>query len=381
MAAFVIFEIGLILLAVAAMSHCDPNPGGPPALAVVNTTDLGTIATNPDIRGRDGAVSALFQSYSVWLYGDTFLNEPNADGRTLISDSWSFTTDLNARDGISGFTERLDPAGAPEMILVETPAEYSFNQAHYGDPCQEQPCGARWALWPSTMVTDTMNNRALVFYMLVYALPGSFNFRGIGNSVAIWQNFNQQPQRPNFNPPFVTDHPDLMFNQNEPNFGSAAFISGGSLYIYGCGLPSDSNDKGCRLAKADPNAVLNRNAWSFYAGNGSWSSQLSDAVSVIPQANILSISWNAYLQQYVAVASQLFSQNVTLRTSPQPEGPWSREVTAFVAMQPASGNTYDARDHPEYELNSGQTIFITYSRDTGNFSSEVRLVSVQLQHP
>jgi hypothetical protein len=381
MALFFILDIGLILLSVAAMSHCNSNPGGPPALTVVSTTDLGTIATNPDILGRDGAASALFQGYSVWLYGDTFLGKPNADGRTLISDSWSFTTDLNAQDGISGFTERLDSVKAPEMILVETPAEYSFNQAHYGDSCQVQPCGARWALWPSTIVTDTANNRALVFYMLVYALPGSFNFQGIGNSVAIWQNFGQQPQRPNFNPPFVADHPDLMFNQNEPNFGSAAFIRGGSLYVYGCGVPGNSYDKGCRLAKVDPNGVLNRNAWNYYAGNGKWSSQLSDAVSVIPQTNIAGISWNDYLQQYVAVASQLFSQNVTLRTSPQPEGPWSREVTAFVAMQPASGNTYDARDHSEYELNGGQTIFVTYSRDLGNFASEVRLVSVQLQRP
>jgi hypothetical protein len=70
-----------------------------------------------------------------------------------------------------------------------------------------------------------------------------------------------------------------------------------------------------------------------------------------------------------------------LRTAPRPEGPWSREVTAFVAMQPTSGNVYDARAHAEYDLNGGQTIFVTYSRSTGEFTSEVRLVSVELQRP
>jgi hypothetical protein len=359
---------------------CGSN-GPPPALKIVSVTDLGTIPTNPDILGRDGALSAVFQGYSVWLYSDTFLAHPNADGRTLISDSWSFATDLNAQDGIGGFQERLDSSGAPAMILVETPAEYTFNQAHNGNPCQEQPCGARWALWPSSMVTDSVNNQALVFYMLVSALPGNFNFQALGNSVAVWQNFSQLPQRPSFDPPFVPNHPDLMFTQDEPNFGSASLIAAGTLYIYGCGIPTNSSDKGCRLAKVDPANVLNRSAWNFYAGNGNWSSQLSSAISILPDSNILSVSWNDYLQQYVAIYSQLLSNNVMIRTAPQPEGPWSGERTAFVAMQPVSGNVYDARSHSEYDLNGGQTIFVTYSRSIGSFSSEVRLVSMQLQQP
>jgi hypothetical protein len=364
-----------------ATTNCGSNPGPPPALTVTSVNDLGTIPTNPDILGRDGAMSAVFQGYSVWLYGDTFLANPNAEGRGLISDSWSYTTDLNAQDGISGFQERLDSSGSPEMILPETPAEYAFNQAHNGNPCQTPPCGARWALWPSSIVVDPASNSALVFYMVVYSLPGPFNFQGVGNSVAIWQDFSQQPQRPTFNPPIVPDHPDLMFDENEPNFGSASLISGGTLYIYGCGVPSDSSDKRCRLAKVDPASVQDLSAWSFYAGNGSWSSQLSSAVSVIPDANILTVSWNDYLQQYVAIYSQLLSNNVMVRTAPAPEGPWSGERTVFVAMQPASGDIYDARQHPEYDLDGGQTIFVTYSRSTGEFTSEVRLVEVLLQRP
>jgi len=375
------FRLSLILISALFISNCGSKPGSAPALNIGSVRDLGTIPTNPHILGRDGAVSAAFQGNSVWLYGDTFLAKPNADGRGLISDSWSFTTDRNAQDGISGFQERLDSSGAPEMILPETSAEFTFNQQHNRNPCQVQPCGARWALWPSSIVTDTVNNRALVFYMVVYALPGSFNFQGIGNSVATWSDFSRQPQRPTFNPPVVTDHPDLMFDQNQPNFGSAAFINSGVLYIYGCGIPSNSSDKGCRLAQVDPGSVLNNAAWTYYAGNGNWSPQLHDAVSVIPDANILSVSWNDYLQQYVAIYSQLLSNNVMIRTAANPEGPWSGEKNLFTARQPTSGDVYDARAHSEYDLNAGQTVFVTYSRATGIFSSEVRLVSVELQHP
>lgn len=373
--------IGPVLLLSIGLAGCNSNPGPAPGLGIVKVTDLGTIPTHADILGRDGAYSAVFQGYSVWLYGDTFLANPNAEGFTLISDSWSYTSDLSAQIGISGFQERLDSAGAPSMILAETAAEQAFNAAHNGNPCAQSPCGARWALWPSSIVSDSSTNQAFVFYMVVYALPGAFNFQASGNSVALWQDFQQLPQRPTFNPAIVTGHPDLMFNQDEPNFGTAAFISGGMLYVYGCGTPSNGGDKGCRLAKVDPANAQERNSWSFYTGSGNWSSSVGDAVSVFTGSSIMSVSWNNFLQQYVAVFSPPFSQNIEMRTAPNPEGPWSREVTAFVAMQPVSGNVYDAHAHPEYDENSGETIFVTYSRSTGSFTSEVRLVSVQLQRP
>jgi len=375
------FTISFLFPLVLATACSNSNPGPPPALKVANVTDLGPIPTNPDILGRDGAYSAVFGGYSVWIYGDTFLANPNAEGFSLISDSWSYTSDLNAQDGITGFQERLDSAGAPTMILPETAAEQEFNAAHNGNPCAEQPCGARWALWPSSIVTDTTRNQALVFYMVVYALPGAFNFQAAGNSVAVWQDFQQLPQRPSFNTPIVANHPDLIFNQDQPNFGTASLISNGTLYIYGCGTPTNGFDKGCRLAKADPGSVQNPSAWAFYAGNGSWSSQVGAALSVFTGSSIVSVSWNSFLEQYVAVYSPPFSQNVMMRTAPNPEGPWSAETLAFNAMQPVSGNVYDAHAHSEYDLNGGQTIFVTYSRATGTYTSEVRLVMIELQKP
>jgi len=70
-----------------------------------------------------------------------------------------------------------------------------------------------------------------------------------------------------------------------------------------------------------------------------------------------------------------------MRTAPAPEGPWSREVHAFDALSPVSGTVDDAQSHPEYNLNGGQTMFVTYSHATGTFSSEFHLVAVQLAKP
>lgn len=377
----------LSLLVTLGISGCgvasDKSSGsGPsPRVVVVSATDLGTLPTNPDITARDEAYSALFQGHSVWLYGDTALRNEDVSGRNFISNTWSYTTDLNASSGIGGFQERLDSTGSPTMILQETPAEYSFNIAHYWNNCSTSDplCGYRWAIWPSSITVDPASNQAFVFYTVQY-IDNFGNFQGWGSSVAPWQNVNQLPQRPTFNPPVVIDHPDLMFGQSEPSFGSASLISNGMLYVYGCGEDTNGLDKGCRIAKVTPKTIMDKSTWSFYTGNGQWSSSDVNAVPVFNGLDILSVSWNDYLQQYVAVYASLFSNDVMIRTSPNPEGPWSDEVKAFTAMAPAGGsNIYDAQAHSEYDASGGQTIYVTYSRSTGDSASEVRLVAVQLR--
>lgn len=364
------------LLGVLALASC-ASPGPPASLAVVQTADLGTIEMNPKILGRDGGYSGVFAGNSVWVYGDTFLANPNSAGQTLISDSWAFTADLNVTDGITGFQEREDASGAPAMLLAYSADELAFNAAHAGNTCQQQPCGARWALWPGAVVGDATRNRALVFYQVVMAQPGNFNFSAVGYSVAIWQDFDGQPQRPTITPGAA--HPDLLFGPNAPSFGSAAFADGDTLYAYGC--DGSKSNVPCYLGRVALENVLNLSAWSFYAGNGTWSSNLSAAVTVMNAEPILSVSWNDYLQCYVAAYVAPFSQHVRMRTSPAPEGPWSREVAAFDALAPTNGGSdvHDAQAHPEFEADDGQTMYVTYSHSTGPFSSELRLVSVEVR--
>ncbi len=367
------------LLSICALSGCSLYPGGSSGLsadlAVVKATDLGPIITNQKIVGRDGGYSGVFAGNSIWVFGDTFLTNPNAEGQTLISDSWAYTTDFNAAAGISGFQEREDSVGAPTMLLQLTGAEQAFNAAHQGNACLEQPCGARWALWPGAIANDPARNCALVFYQLVSAQPGNFNFHAVGYSIAIWQNFASLPQRPAISP--GAEHPDLLFGQNDPSFGSSALVVGDMLYAYGC--TSSDFAVPCVLGRVPLQNCLNRSSWTFYADNGNWSSDLSAATFVFTGNSILNVSWNTYLQRYVAVYNSPLSVNVMMRSAPNPEGPWSREVHAFTALSPASGSVHDAQAHPEYNLNGGQTMFVTYSHSTGSFSSEFRLVSVELQ--
>ncbi|MBN2494613.1 MAG: hypothetical protein JXR96_08500, partial [Deltaproteobacteria bacterium] len=65
---------------------------------------------------------------------------------------------------------------------------------------------------------------------------------------------------------------------------------------------------------------------------------------------------------------------------PRPEGPWSASLHAFDALPPENdaGWVYDVLSHPELEQD-GRIQYVTYSRATGDFLSELRVVELALR--
>jgi hypothetical protein len=374
------------LLAGAILCACGGGSDGPPPTGSLSSSlhvqaqDLGTLPTNPDITGRDEAYSASFQGYSIWVYGDTGLQKKDVSGRNFLSNTWSYTSNFNGPPIAANFQERLDSVGSPTMLIQETPDEYSYDIAHYWDNCQQSTdpnCGARWGIWPSVMITDPVTGYGLVFYMLESIDPVG-NFTEQGTSVAIWKSFDQLPQRPTFNPAIVPGHSDLMFSSSETGFGGAAVISNGLLYVYGC-HHAEGLDKSCQVAKVSPATVQDKTTWTYYAGDGTWSSNENAAVTVFTGLDIMSVSWNNYLQRYVACYNALGTQNVMLRTAPAPEGPWSDELVAFTSVLNSDGSqAYDAQAHSEFDANGGQTIYVTYTNNMIN-GSVIRVVQLNLQ--
>lgn len=45
-------------------------------------------------------------------------------------------------------------------------------------------------VWPGPPIWDAARGRALIFYGLIYGEPGPFNFRGVGESIAVWRDFD-----------------------------------------------------------------------------------------------------------------------------------------------------------------------------------------------
>ncbi len=368
-------ELGAPPLALAALllARCAGAP--PPDVALVAATDLGPLRQSPVVRGRDGGPSLRAHGRSVWLFGDTTLQRANADGQTWLNDSWSFTEQTSAAAGIT-LSDRLDAAGGLSEFFPLTPEERAFNVAHRGDPCAEAPCGARWAFWPGAGVVDPSTGRALIFYGKVRAAPGDFNFHAVGHSLATWDAFDRPPVRPVVAP--GTAEPTLLFGENDPGFGAGAVLVDGELFAYGC--TQQGLAKPCRLARVPLAQALDRRAWRFWSGSG-WSAAVADAASLFDGSDILSVSWAPALGRFLAVYSEPLGRTVVLRTAPRPEGPWSATLRLFEAQAPSEGNgwVYDAQAHAEFAEDGGRVQYVTYSRSTGFFEGEFRLVRVTLR--
>lgn len=368
---------GLLALAPLLLVGSACAESRPAEARVVGARELGVLEQAATIQGRDGGESALAWGRSIWVFGDTVLNAPDAAGSSWHHNSWSYTADLDAGDGIGSFVERPDAAGAPAYLLPPTADEQAFNDAHAGDPCAETPCGARWAVWPTALVFDEPRDRVLVFYDLIYAEPGEMNFRGVGSGVATWDAFDEEPVRPVVAP--GTAHPTLLFGEDEPGYGTAAVLDGDDLYVFGC--RQDGFDFPCTVARVPAAAVLDRAAWRSWDG-AAWSTSLHAARPVLRGAPIVGVFFNRHLERWCAVHSAPLDNDVVLHTAPALAGPWSDPLRLFTAdRRTDEGWVYDALPHAEYSEQDGRVLYVTHSRPTGVgwFGAELALVRVELE--
>ncbi len=384
----------LVALALVALAGCDAaDPDGPradgssaaatapegratvPVPSVLSATDLGVVAQLPIIRGRDGGISALVGGRSVWTFGDTPLNGPNVDGRNWVDNSLSWTSDLDASDGISFEGNYLDAVGAPAEIIPFLPWEQRYNDRHAGNPCEEEPCGAAIAFWPGDLIPDPARNRVLMFYYELWRRPGVAGWRTIGSGIAVWDE-GMSPgsvRRPVQNPGSRT--PTLLWERDELAYTNAALVVDETLYAYGC--KQVWIEHRCRVARVPLADVLDKSAWRYYTGSD-WSADPADAARIFDGGSAgTSVFYVPHYGGYMAIYNPAFDNTVRYRTSRTPWGPWS-EPQALFTMRPGQGTfgNYSAHAHPEFAEADGQVQYVTYAHQTGFLQQELPLVRV-----
>ncbi len=332
--------------------------------------DLGPVRFLPVIRGRDGGFSAIFDGRSVWMFGDTPLNTAGVDGSEWRSSTWAWTDPVDARRGVS-LREPLDANGAPGEFLPFTPEERAYNAAHDQDTVagHEQ---SRWRLWPGPIVVDPRTHRAFVFYFKVMARNGPFD--GVGQSIALWDSLDRAVVRPRVTP--GADEPTLLSVRGDIPEVMGALAVHDSLYAVRCiqggpGFP-------CIVSRVAFDDALVRSAWEFYAGGGRWTADWHQAIRVLDAGPMVSVHWNEHLRRYLAVYSPPLSSTIEMRTAEHVEGPWSPGQVIATGRPPASKDSWDycGVAHAELQQAGGEREYVTYCRDTGNFTSELRLLEI-----
>jgi hypothetical protein len=343
------------------------NCSAPPGVNVLEVQQLGPIESPVTIDGRDGGGSGLFKGRSIWVYGDTVVKEKGSYPTTWRNNTMSWTNDLDASNGVSGFHQPVDPLRAPREFFPQTEDERAFNLAHVddGDGLCDDPCGARLAIWGSAPLEDTARDRALLTYGKVYAEPGGFHFSILGTSIAVWEDFDEGPLRPNVRSNL--DDPTLLFDAKKGEY-AIPVIADERLYLFSCsGGPDDSRE--CRLARAPLENILHRDAWEFRSDDH-WSTNIDDATPLFEGSPNLTVYWNAHLRRWVAI--YMSWGEIIIRSAEQVQGPWSDKSVVFV---PSEEGAIHAFGHAEYQENGGEVEYITY------LAAQFRLLRVKLALP
>jgi hypothetical protein len=329
-----------------------------PAISVSEVRDLGRVRFVPQVFTRGGGLSASFGGRSAWVFKETRAFGRGEAGPKRIDSSWGLAETATSAD-LPTVTGPTDGAGNLLELIPRTAQE----------PVED------WSLEPGAVVWDGARDRALVFYAKksLHALEQ----RRVGSSLALWPRPDAPAVRPLLRP--GAEEPTLLFDAEEPAWGSGALTSGNWLYTYACKQQKGSLEVPCLLARVPLDRALDRGAWTFYAG-GSWSSDWRGATAVIDAVPPMSVAWNGYLGKYVAVSTRILSDMIRIRTADRPEGPWS-EAVLVQGLAPAVGFPWigPGIGHPELAREGGRVEILTYTRAVGIGGNETRAVEIEFR--
>jgi hypothetical protein len=368
-----------LLLAYGIAAIAADHAGVPPLPKVISVTSLGTVQQNSVIYGRDGTFSALVNGKSVWTFGDTPMSVPGKLGNFWDDNSLSWTTNLDASQGINLNHDLLDNTGAPGEFLPYLPWEAQYNYEHDKNHCTVKPCGAEFAMWDGPVVDDPARNRTLFYYYELFrGVPGMQGWDTVGGGIAVYTP-GQGIRRPIEDPGSRT--PTLLWGRTAEEFDSGALVVNDILYSYGCvgGFLVDN----CQIAQVPLADALDITKWTYYAGNDVWSTNPADAVTIFQGgAAANAVFYNAYLGVYMNIYNPALNNDMYYMVSYTPWGPWSPGQFLFKGETPYQGSVnYTGQAHVEFAQNNGQTQYVTYAHPDGFLQEDLPLTQVVFGKP
>jgi hypothetical protein len=374
-------RVTLITLLATIVARGAFAAGPPPIPAIQSITPLPIVAQNPAVLERDGTYSALINGASYWAFNDTALSAPNASGENFFSNSLSWASSLDASSGIVLNHDQTDSSGLPAQFIPFSATEAQFNSEHAGKPCQVKPCGEGLAIWPGPLVYNSANQQILIPFGLIVRGGPISGFQGAGAGIAVGTlnaDGTMSVTRPVQG---IGRDPNLMWPAGAQAFTDEAFILDGYYYAYGGKNVFVTTED--LLARVPVAEVMNRLAWTYYAGNETWSKNVRDAVPVFDgSASGSSVFYDQFLKEWVAIFSGNFSNDIYYAVAYAPEGPWSAATLLTTGLAGYDNNAdYAARAHPEFSPDGGQTEYITYVQSTGAFGQDLPTLQVVFAPP
>ncbi len=274
-------------------------------------TDLGVLWDNG--HGETLAAFGDTQSFNGWslLYGQLFYYRSNVLLRSRdrnLANGMTFSSHVGPR----GHARRLFKPTRKEVTIIPTAGIYANGKQYMGIMAVNHwVTDGYWKTRFSALAASDDNGRS-------------------------WKTMNYRPN-------WGGNH----------KFQMSAFLKAdGMVYMYGT---PPGRGGSVYLLRVPERKIENMGAYEYFS-NGKWlRGNVNAATPVMAGPNgELSVAYSPYLRKYISLTTR---RGVTMRTAPNPWGPWSAGQNVVPENDPMSG--YAPYIHP-WSLN-GPTLYFTYS--------------------
>jgi hypothetical protein len=342
-------------------------------IIVRDVQDLGGQFTNNpySVVGMDGAYSIPIGNKTLWFFGDTLIGERTA-GESLWYPGGERIGPENMA-GTGNIKEMLTNTAliVPSGTGIKPLQEFNFiahdnmrlNQLiPYMD--DEEP--DQFRIW--CMNGIQLKEKLYLFYQKVEMLGEGdilpVNFRVLGSGLALGNSTDW-----NFNR-IMFDDQTLFWNEHHPQFAASVIdnsATDGFIYCYGV-LRNPQGIQQCYISRVKPEEIGNRGSYEYLvADDNNWDQDINKAKAIFEgMPNELSVSFNKYLNSYLAVHSLDLTGKIVARTAPNPWGPWSDHTELYQVKVdrtidlPYPVLIYAGKEHPELTEENGRILYITY---------------------
>jgi hypothetical protein len=340
-------------------------------LAVRAARDLGPLFVNNPHRivGQDGAFSIpLRDGQALWFFGDTLVGRRPPAGQSL----WF-------NDGKSVGHADMSGRGTIDRMINNTGLILDHRTG--ADPLTDfrYLCDDRGDLrpliplekgehpdWDRIWCQHGVKIGALIYLsfikvrMLDTPAPMPVNFEIVGSGLAVGDDLFWRWRR-------LTrgDGDSILWTADQPHFATAFLLEpDGWLYLYGT---VNRDRQLCYLARVRWEEIQHVDHYQYLSSHSPrWSRDIAEAIPIFDSMpSEASVSFNAYLNCYLAVHSLDLTGKIVGRTAPDPWGPWSEPTVLWTVEKkphpwPYPVLIYAGKEHPELAGENGRTIYLTY---------------------
>ncbi len=299
------------------------------------------------VSGQDGGTTNVVDGRSYWTFGDTILQ-----GGGVLPNNVGFSTDTNPDDCID-ITRKADASGTAAPLLQKLDDEVTVWPA--AGQVSVQP-GSVHFLFESVANADSKTGR--------------YNFRRIG--LGKFDPGSMNGTRVIANLIDAGAFPGHAFSLTP---ATDMLVSEGYVYIY------FAVDWNARVGRVPVASIEDKAAYRYWNGSD-WAADVAQSIDILQTAGgqqAFNVDYNPYLKKWTAMYSTNTLTAVAIAYADAPAGPftdetllldckaifrnptlaWAKRRRLFPAVA-LSYLCYHATQHPEFDKNGRQALYITY---------------------